>query len=169
MTLSFTEQNGYMVAGIAGGIGFLALCVIIGFMVYRRIKANKTNRKVQRSLFLFSMQNTTQVYPYFYNTFCLKHWLTILRYQISPTTFYVWELSAPFPNDLFEIYNHVRLIQGEGRKWRKYVIKQLSEKHSVWPTTTTLNVLIITLPISLQYLPSNAIVSDNTINRLCNV
>lgn len=73
MTLSFTEQNGYMVAGIAGGIGFLALCVIIGFMVYRRIKANKTNRKVQRSLFLFSMQNTTQVYPYFYNTFCLKH------------------------------------------------------------------------------------------------
>lgn len=72
MTLSFTEQNGYMVAGIAGGIGFLAVCVIIGFMVYRRIKANKTNRKVQRSL-LFSMQNTTQVYPYFYNTFCLKH------------------------------------------------------------------------------------------------
>lgn len=73
MTLSFTEQNGYMVAGIAGGIGFLAVCVIIGFMVYRRIKANKTNRKVQRSLFLLSMQNTTQVYPYFYNTFCLKH------------------------------------------------------------------------------------------------
>uniref|UniRef100_K1PMJ0 Uncharacterized protein n=1 Tax=Magallana gigas TaxID=29159 RepID=K1PMJ0_MAGGI len=41
------QQNGYMVAGIAGGIGFLALCVIIGFMVYRRIKANKTNRKVE--------------------------------------------------------------------------------------------------------------------------
>lgn len=73
MTLSFTEQNGYMVAGIAGGIGFLAVCVIIGFMVHRRIKANKTNRKVQRSLLLFSMQNTTQVYPYFYNTFCPKH------------------------------------------------------------------------------------------------
>lgn len=72
MTLSFTEQNGYMVAGIAGGIGFLAVCVIIGFMVYRRIKANKTNRKVQRSL-LCSMQNTTQAHPYFYYTFCLKH------------------------------------------------------------------------------------------------
>lgn len=41
------KQNGYMVAGIAGGIGFLAVCVIIGFMVYRRIKANKTNRKVE--------------------------------------------------------------------------------------------------------------------------
>uniref|UniRef100_K1QTA1 Peptidase A2 domain-containing protein n=1 Tax=Magallana gigas TaxID=29159 RepID=K1QTA1_MAGGI len=27
------KQNGYMVAGIAGGIGFLAVCVIIGFMV----------------------------------------------------------------------------------------------------------------------------------------
>lgn len=38
------KQNGYMVAGIAGGIGFLAVCVIIGFMVYRRIK---TNRKVE--------------------------------------------------------------------------------------------------------------------------
>lgn len=42
-----------MVAGIAGGIGFLAICVIIGFMVYRRIKANKINRQVYRSLFKF--------------------------------------------------------------------------------------------------------------------
>lgn len=41
------KQNGYMVAGIAGGIGFLAICVIIGFMVYRRIKANKINRQVE--------------------------------------------------------------------------------------------------------------------------
>lgn len=41
------KQNGYMVAGIAGGIGILAICVIIGFMVYRRIKANKINRQVE--------------------------------------------------------------------------------------------------------------------------
>ena len=33
-----SEKNGMMIAGIGGGIGFLAICVIVGVAIYRRMK-----------------------------------------------------------------------------------------------------------------------------------
>lgn len=38
-----------MIAGIGGGIGFLAICVIVGVAIYRRMKKVKKGSQVRVS------------------------------------------------------------------------------------------------------------------------
>nr|XP_022291821.1 uncharacterized protein LOC111103094 [Crassostrea virginica] len=40
------KKNGMMIAGIGGGIGFLAICVIVGVAIYRRMKKMKKSSQV---------------------------------------------------------------------------------------------------------------------------
>lgn len=41
-----------MIAGIGGGIGFLAICVIVGVAIYRRMKKVKKGSQVRVSSYI---------------------------------------------------------------------------------------------------------------------